>query len=237
MRHPRIHCITNVVAQNFSANVLLALDCIPSMTVSPEEVGSFVTGAQALLINLGTFDAGRREAIMSATEAAARAGIPWVLDPVLVDRSPSRAAFARELLTRRPAVLRLNDAELGVLSGGSASPDAARSYAVHNHVVVALSGEIDVITDGLRVTAISNGHALMTKVTAMGCAASAVVASCLAVEADAVLASTAALTILGIAGEVAGEKAAGPGTFAVAIIDALASIDGPMLASRARLSS
>jgi len=91
-RSPRIHCITNAVAQNFTANVLLAAGCIPSMTLSPEEIGAFVAGAQGLLVNLGTFDAERREATKIAVDAAVRAKLPWVLDPVFVDRAPPRAA-------------------------------------------------------------------------------------------------------------------------------------------------
>jgi len=61
-RAPRVHCITNAVAQNFTANVLLAAGCVPSMTLSAEEIGSFVAGAGSLLVNLGTFDRERRDA-------------------------------------------------------------------------------------------------------------------------------------------------------------------------------
>ena len=61
-RHPRVHCVTNAVAQNFTANVLLAAGAIPSMTVAPDEIGEFVARADALLINLGTFDGERRSA-------------------------------------------------------------------------------------------------------------------------------------------------------------------------------
>src|SRR5205807_1150855 len=96
-KSPRVHCITNNVAQAFTANVLLAAGARPSMTMSPEEVGAFVAGADALLVNLGTFDADRRDAAETAIEAAARRGLPWVLDPVLIDRSDRRAAFAARL--------------------------------------------------------------------------------------------------------------------------------------------
>ncbi|MGE3146040.1 MAG: hydroxyethylthiazole kinase, partial [Pseudorhodoplanes sp.] len=82
----------------------------------------------------------------------------------------------------------------------------------------------------------ANGHALMARVTAMGCAESALVAACLAVEPDAFLAAASALLLLGIAGEIAGEAAAGPGSFAVAILDALDRLDGGRIASRARIS-
>src|SRR3954471_9512234 len=85
-KRPRIHCITNAVAQNFTANMLLAAGAIPSMTISSDEVGEFVASADALLVNLGSFDAERRAASAVAIEKARTNGIPWMLDPVFVDR-------------------------------------------------------------------------------------------------------------------------------------------------------
>src|SRR6476469_232102 len=106
-RSLRVHCITNAVAQNFTANVLLAVGALPSMTLSPQEIGGFVAGADALLVNLGTFDAERRAATEIAVAAAAERGIPFVLDPVFIDRSAPRAEFARgALLARGPKVVR-----------------------------------------------------------------------------------------------------------------------------------
>ena len=119
-RRVRVHCITNAVAQNFTANVLLAAGCVPSMTLSAEEIGAFVARSDALLVNLGTFDRERREATLIALDAATRAEVPWVLDPVFVDRSEGRAAFARELIARGPKAVRLNHAEFAALSGGRA---------------------------------------------------------------------------------------------------------------------
>jgi hydroxyethylthiazole kinase len=76
----------------------------------------------------------------------------------------------------------------------------------------------------------------MSKVTAMGCAGSAVLAACLAVEADALRAATAGLAIIGVAGELAAERSSGPGSFAVAIIDALHGFDAATLIARARIN-
>src|SRR5712691_11172431 len=92
---PRVHCITNAVAQNFTANVLLAAGAVPSMTISPDEIAEFVARADALLVNLGTLDRGRRESIEVAIEEATDERRPWVLDPVFVDRSQPRTAFAK----------------------------------------------------------------------------------------------------------------------------------------------
>jgi hydroxyethylthiazole kinase len=234
-RGPRVHCITNAVAQNFTANVLLAAGCVPSMTLSPEEIGPFVARAQGLLVNLGTFDAERREATAIAVETAARHKLPWVLDPVFVDRAPPRAVFARELIGRRPTVVRLNHAEFSALAGDKPSPNQTMAYARENRIVIGLSGETDLVTDGEQVASIGNGHPLMAKVTAMGCAGSALVAACLAVESDAFRAAIAALVIVGVAGEVAAEKSNGPGSFAAAIIDILYSLDGSTLMKRAKV--
>ncbi len=235
-RGPRVHCITNTVAQAYTANMLLAAGGVPSMTLSAEEIGGFVARADALLVNLGTFDAERREATGVAIAAAHEHRRPWVLDPVFVDRSASRAAFARDLVRRGARVVRLNHAELTALADGATREDAM-AYARATGVVVAVSGAADLITDGMRTIAIGNGHPLMARVTAMGCAGSALVAACLALEPDALMASAAALIALGVAGEIAAEKSAGPGSFAFHIIDALAALDAPTLMARAKVSA
>jgi hydroxyethylthiazole kinase len=232
---PRVHCITNAVAQNFTANVLLAAGARPSMTISPEEIGSFVASADALLVNLGTFDAARRAATDTAIEAAAEESLPWVLDPVLIDRSRPRAAYAAGLMTRGPRAVRLNRAEFAALAGSEPEDEALRRYALDALTVVGLTGATDVVTDGARFAAIRNGHPLMARVTAMGCVASALVAACLAVEADAWLATSAALLAIGVAGEGAAAHARGPGSFASEILDALYRLDREGLLARAKV--
>ena len=235
-RSPRVHCITNAVAQNFTANVLLAAGAMPSMTLSPEEIGAFVARADALLVNLGTLDYERREATAVAVENATRGNVRWVLDPVFIDRSTPRAAFARALIASAPKAVRLNGAEFFALSGSEPSHETLAAYARDKKTVIGLSGETDLVSDGERLATIANGHALMAKVTAMGCAASALVAACLAVEPDAWRATAGALLMIGVAGELAAAKANGPGSFAVAIIDTLYHLDGPTLIARAKVN-
>jgi hydroxyethylthiazole kinase len=235
-RGPRVHCITNTVAQQYTANLLLAAGAVPSMTISREEIVSFVAGADALLVNLGTLDEDRRAAIDIALGAASAARMPWVLDPVFIDIASSRANFARELIARGPACVRLNTAEFSTLSGGDAAGDGPARLAKSQATVVALTGGIDVVTDGNRRLAIANGHPLMSLVTAMGCAGSALVCAALAVETDPWLATNSALIALGIAGEVAGQAARGPGSFAGAIIDALHHLDRETVRTRMRVS-
>ncbi len=234
-RRPRVHCITNVVAQNFTANVLLSAGAIPSMTVAPEEVAEFVARADALLINLGTFDLERRDAAEIAIEEARASGRPWVLDPVFVDRSRPRTAFAKELATKKPGTVRLNAAEFAALTGGAPERDALTRFALDYGCVAALTGATDRVTDGTRLIQIDNGDPLMGRVTAMGCAGTALVAAALAVEGDTTAATAAALLAFAVAGEVAAARARGPGSFTVEIVDALYGLDRETLRTRGRV--
>ena len=233
-RRPRVHCITNSVAQNFTANMLLAAGAVPSMTTDPAEIREFVASADALLVNLGTLDAVRQAAIKAALEEA-QGRMPWVLDPVFVDRALSRARFALELTARRPNVLRLNDAEFAALAVAQPTPDALGRHARDHPTVVGLTGDPDIVTDGARTVSIRNGDPLMARVTAMGCAASALVAACLAVEADAWRATAAGLILIGVAGELAAARAHGPGTLAVGILDTLHALDQRAIVQHARV--
>ena len=235
-RRPRVHCITNAVAQNFTANMLLAAGAVPSMTIARAEVKAFAARADAVLVNLGTFDAERKAASLAAIAVANKAGIPWVLDPVFVDRSAPRLAFAKSLLAKKPRALRLNRAEFEALAGGQSDDAALVKFAKARRTVVGLTGEHDFVRDGERLATIANGHALMARVTAMGCVASALAGACLAVEPDPWKAVTAALIIIGVAGEAAAARARGPGSFVSEILDAVYALDRATLTARARVS-
>ncbi|HEY2526768.1 MAG TPA: hydroxyethylthiazole kinase [Xanthobacteraceae bacterium] len=235
-RAPRVHCITNDVAQRYTARMLLAAGAIPSTTIAPEEIISFVASADALLVNLGTLDTQRRSAIDKAIGAAAAARMPWVLDPVFIEVTPARAQFARELVTRGPAAVRLNHREFVALADNESFGDDPARFAKAQGSVIAVTGATDIVTDGGRRAAIGNGHALMGLVPAIGCAVSALVGAALAVESDPWLATTAALTAFAVAGEVAAQSARGPGSFAGGIIDILYSLDRATLQARAKVS-
>jgi hydroxyethylthiazole kinase len=204
-----------------SANLLLAVGAVPSMTMEPAAMPDFVGSSAALLVNLGMLDPWRREAAQLAIEAARAGGRPWVLDPVKVDRSPQRRDLAQSLLDRGPAVLRCNRAERPLLDVGE-------------HTVVCTTGEVDRITRMDRTVAIGGGSPLMDRVTAMGCAASALVAACLAVEPDPFSAAASAMLVMKVAGSLAGEQARGPGSFAPAFLDAVYGLDAERLARSAR---
>lgn len=232
---PRVHCITNTVAQAFTANVLLAAGAVPAMTVSPEEVGAFVGMSGALLVNLGTLDRDRRVAIDVAIESATDQNVPWVLDPVFIDRVPFRAELAHDLIERGARALRLNAAEFRAISATEPSARNIAQYARERGTVVALTGATDMVADGARHASVANGHPWMAKVTAVGCANSALVAACIAVEPDPWKAAVSAVLIGGIAGEIAAGAAQGPGSFSAAYVDAIYALDAATITSHARV--
>jgi hydroxyethylthiazole kinase len=232
---PRVHCITNAVAQNFSANMLLAAGAIPSMTIAVEEVGEFARRADALLVNLGTFDAERRAAAEIAIDAVNEERKPWLLDPVFIERSPPRTEFARRLLARGPRAVRLNRAEFVALAGAEVEGAALAQFAQVTNTTIGLTGETDIVLAEGRLVCITNGDPMMGRVTAMGCAGSALVGACLAVEPDAWVATAAGLLILGVAGQIAAANARGPGSLAAGILDAVYALDRATLIERARV--
>jgi hydroxyethylthiazole kinase len=220
--------------------MLLAAGAVPSMTIAQKEVRAFAARADAVLVNLGTFDPERQKASLAAVAVANKRGAPWVLDPVFIDRSPPRAAFAKALLGKKPRAIRLNAAEFAALSGGkeAKAPDdaALAKFARAHKTVIGLTGQHDFIHDGSRLATIANGDPLMARVTAMGCVASALVGAALAVEPDAWKATAAALLAIGVAGEVAAARSRGPGSFACEILDAVYALDRATLLAKARAS-
>lgn len=187
---PLVHCLTNDVVQTFTANVLLAVGACPAMVVAREEAALFAASADALLINVGTLRPETAESMLLAATAAGSNKRPWVLDPVAVGLLPYRAGVVEKLLDLCPTVIRGNAAEILALCGQSSSArgpdscesslkalDAAKSLALRQSCVVAVTGECDFITDGASTYAVSGGHLNLTLVTGVGCSLSAMVAA------------------------------------------------------------
>ncbi|MEP0944873.1 MAG: hydroxyethylthiazole kinase [Rhizobiaceae bacterium] len=225
---PHVHCITNSVAQHFTANVLLAAGATPSMTIAAEEITDFVTMADALLINLGTMDSERIGAVDLAVAAAQRAGKPWALDPVFVQASPIRLALAQKLLAATPSLVRCNRGEYDALY-----PDAAKPA---DTTTIALTGREDVVTNGGGTIHIANGSPLMDRITAMGCALTGLAIGFLAVEEDHLLATSSALAFFALAGEQAEARSEGPGTFVPHFLDALSNLTADDISKGCNLS-
>lgn len=235
---PLVHCITNYVAMDVTANALLAIGASPAMVHASEEVEDFVSISSALVVNIGTLSPAWVQAMELAADRAVVRGTPWVLDPVGAGATPYRTRVARELAGRKPTVIRGNASEILSLAGevgGTKGVDstrgadeaagAARELARGLGCVVAVTGEVDYVTDGRRTLAVHHGHEMMTRVTALGCALAGVTGAFLAVEPDPVLASAYALALFGLAGEMAASGAIGPGTLRVRLMDALHVLD------------
>ena len=246
---PLVQCITNSVVVNITANALLALGASAAMVDIPDEAGPFAAIASGLLVNLGTPTAEQRTAMLEATAAANEAGTPWVLDPVAVGSLPVRTPLAHALRDLRPTVVRGNASEIIAVAGsgaGGRGVDAtggvdaaaprARSLAASTGGVVAVSRLVDLVTDGRSVARIANGTPLLTKVTGGGCALGAVMAALAAIDDDRFATTVAAITVYTVAADIAAERSTGPGTFAMAFLDALAEIDADAVRSRASIS-
>jgi hydroxyethylthiazole kinase len=241
---PLIHNVTNYVAMDVSANALLAAGASPAMVHAVDEVTDFAGIASAVVVNIGTLSAPWVEAMRAAAEVAVARGIPWVLDPVGVGATPYRTKVAADLLGLRPTVVRCNASEALALAGAAAAgkgvdsiagtdeaTEAAASLAVATGGIVAVTGVVDLVTDGHRAVGIGGGHPLMARVTALGCSASALVGAGCAVAADPFVGTASALAAFGVAGARAGAAAAGPGSFRVALLDELHGLEEPTVLS------
>jgi hydroxyethylthiazole kinase len=249
-RGPLVHNITNYVAMDLSANALLAAGASPAMVHAREEAADFARIADAVVINIGTLSPPWVEAMHDAVGTAAQRGVPWVLDPVGVGATPYRTKTATDLLDRGPTVVRGNASEILALAGAAEggkgvdsaheaadAVDAARELAARTGGIVAVTGATDVVVDGNETVTVTAGHPMMSKITALGCAASALVGAFAAVSDDRLVATTAALAVLGVAGERAATDSPGPGTLRWRILDELHTLDRRTLQVGVRLSN
>ncbi len=232
--NPLTQCLTNIVVANFTANVLLSAGASPAMVDNARESHLFAQVTGGVLVNTGTPYPETAEAMVLAAGAAASAGTPWVLDPVACTL-PWRGQIARDALAAgHPAIIRGNASEIMALAGigeGGRGTDAvdttesalpgARDLARTHRCTVAVSGPIDRITDGDRVATVSAGHEWMTLVTGVGCSLGALMAAFAAVEADRLVAATAATAMLCVAADRAALRTVAPGSFATALLDEL----------------
>jgi hydroxyethylthiazole kinase len=248
-RKPLIHQITNYVVMNETANATLALGALPVMAHALQEVEEMASAASALVLNIGTLSDEWVEAMFVAGRAANRAGVPVVVDPVGAGATTYRTETSLRLLDELDvAVVRGNSAEIATLAGQEAEirgveavgsgggPSLAREAASALGCVAAVTGPVDHVSDGELFHSVSNGHELLGTVTGTGCMATAITGCFLAVRSESPLeAATEALVAFGVAGEDAAKQAKGPGSFHVAIYDALYGLDPATLDSRAKV--
>jgi len=249
-KKPLIHNITNYVVMNTTANALLSMGASPVMAHAVDEVEEMVAFAGALVLNIGTLSDSWVTAMMAAGRRATALKTPIVLDPVGAGATGLRTRTAKEIIAGMDVtVIRGNASEILALRDADsrtkgvdavhAVDDAAETAKLLAHelgTTLAITGATDLVTDGKQVLRIENGHPLMACVTGTGCTATTITGAFLAVDGDPVSAAATALAYFGLAGEVAAEKAKAPGSFMVALLDALYTITPEVLSSRARIS-
>lgn len=234
-RSPLVHNITNYVVMNNTANALLAIGASPIMSHAPEEVEDMVGICGALVINIGTLSAHWIEAMNKAAAQASVLDKPWILDPVGAGATPYRNTALERLLAHRPTVIRGNASEIMALAkhndtttkgvDSTAQSDEALTAAQWLNTqfgsVVCISGTRDIIVSGARILRLSNGSEMMTRVTGLGCTATAIIGACCAVIKDTFEATAAAMALLGVCGEISAEQSEGPGSLQMKLLDKL----------------
>lgn len=256
---PLIHCITNYVTVNDCANMLLAAGGSPIMADDPEEAAEITAVCGGLTLNIGTLNRRTIPAMRLAGRRAAELGKPIVLDPVGAGASALRTATAKALLEELPVtVVRGNISEIKALAAGSgttqgvdanvadavteenldASAAFVRDFAARFGTVAAVTGAIDLVSDGERTFVIRNGSPLMSRITGTGCMLSVLTAAFVAANpGQALEAAAAAVCAMGLCGET-GAARMGPqdGNAALRgyIIDAVYCLTGEKLDQGAR---
>lgn len=258
-KNPLIHCITNYVTANTVANGLLACGASPIMADSPLDAAEITAKADGVLFNMGTFGKDRCKAMLISGSTAAEKRIPVVLDPVGAGSTDYRLKNALQMLRQfRFAAVRGNASEISSLVNASAvtmkvegakaekgvdsaaidldsAIELAKAAADKFSCTVIVTGKTDVVCSKDKCALISNGVPMMPKVTGTGCLASGLVAAMCASDSDYFTASTAAVSLIGIVGEIAAETAKGTGSLYVNIMDTLTNINGEKFAEYAKI--
>jgi hydroxyethylthiazole kinase len=218
-KKPLVHNITNYVVMNWTANILLAIGASPVMAHAHEEVEEMTSFAGALVLNIGTLTPYWIDSMVIAGKKANALTVPVILDPVGSGATKLRTDSARRILDEvRVTVVRGNASEVLSLAQKDShtkgvdsihrveeAAEAAASLASELKTVLAITGAVDLITNGDQV------------------------------EPDAVKAAASALAYFGLAGEKAAAKADGPGSFQPALLDALYNIKAEHVSKGAKI--
>jgi hydroxyethylthiazole kinase len=236
---PLVHHITNWVTICDCANMTRALGALPVMAHAKEESGDMAAISSALVLNIGTLTPELIESMIVAAKSANRKGIPVVLDAVGVGATRLRDESAAKLLGMvRIDIIKGNSSEIAKLAGmnvttrgvESTKVDSdltvvAKKLAKERKATVVITGKEDIVSDGMKTYIVKNGHELMGKVVGTGCMASSVIGAFAAVEKDYAKASAAALSVYGVAGELAAKESKGPGSFKEGLFDAVYNLN------------
>lgn len=249
--HPMIHHITNSVVMNFTANITLAMGASPVMAPSIAESAQMAGYAGALLLNIGTINPELLKSMVAAGKAANEKDIPIILDPVGAGATELRTNAINTLLSElKISVVRGNAGEILALAGtaggvrgvdsiatGEGNEEVFSRFAAETGIITAVSGEIDFVTDGENWIKVCNGNPMMSSITGTGCGATTAVACFAASGAPLLLSVASGIACYNIAGEIACERANGPGTFVPEFIDQLANLTEEIICDKLRIET
>ncbi|QTE22604.1 hydroxyethylthiazole kinase [Polaribacter cellanae] len=235
---PLVHNVTNYVVMNNTANALLAVGASPIMAHAHQEIDEMVGLCEAMVINIGTLDEYWVQSMLTTAEKANALKKPFVLDPVGAGATHYRDRTLAKLIALRPTVIRANASEILALAKFNAtktkgvdstaqSTEAIEAAKVLNQTfgaTICISGETDIIISKGQQVRVKNGNSLMTKVTGLGCSATAIIGAFIAVIEDRTAAVTAATALMGVCGEIAAKSAKGPGSLQMLLLDKLYNI-------------
>ena len=258
-KSPLVHNITNYVTVNDVANVLLAAGGSPIMSDDADDVEDITSICGGLNINIGTLNKNTIPSMFLAGKKANALGHIVLLDPVGAGASRLRTDTANRLMQEvRFDAVRGNISEIKTLCTGSGSTkgvdadavDAVteanlddgvqlvKAFAQKTGCIVAVTGAIDLVSDGERCWCIRNGRAEMSRITGTGCQLSALMTAFLVANPDRKLdAATAAVCMMGLAGEIGWanmQPGDGNSTYRNRIIDAIFNMTGDALEEGAK---
>jgi len=260
-KNPLVHHITNYVTVNDCANITLAIGGSPVMAEDINEVCDMVSLSSALVINIGTLNSMSVKSMLQAGKRANELNVPVILDPVGAGATSYRTETAKKIISEvKLAVIRGNLSEIKTLYGVHSKTkgvdacdnasvngneiteekEMARSLANKFNTVVAITGAIDLITDGKTLYSVENGHKIMAKVTGTGCMCTSLIGSYLGAGDNNLIAALAGIVSMGIAGEIAYESLdknlGGTGSLKVNILDAIYNLSGAEIIKRSKIN-
>lgn len=258
-KKPLVHSITNYVTVNDCANILLAIGASPIMADDFREAADITSIASALVINIGTLNEKTIESMIASGKKANELNIPVVFDPVGAGASLFRNETTKRILDEvKISVLRGNMSEIKFIAGLESETkgvdaseedlksdndeglNVAEALAKRFKCTVAITGAIDIVSDGKRSAILENGTKMLSKVTGTGCMTTALVGAYLGAcetKSEFFNAAVAGITSMGICGEIAEEKAGkiGLGSFHMAIIDAVSKLNKDAIVERTKI--
>ena len=258
-RAPLVHHITNYVTVNDCANITLSIGASPVMADDINEVEAMTSISSSLVINIGTLNSRTVECMIKAGKKANEVGIPVILDPVGAGATPYRTKVAKTIMDNiELAVIRGNLSEIKTLYGINTKTKGvdslydtsikdelekgkllAKDFSKRVGSIIAITGAVDIVTDGNIIYTVENGHKIMSKITGTGCMCSSLIGSYLGTHEDNLLAALSGVVSMGISGELAYEslkEGEGTGTFKVRLMDNIYNLSKEVIEKRGKIN-